>query len=37
MNQGPVRTVHFHLTVKFDWKMTAVIACAYLIRLLFMK
>ena len=34
MNHGLVRTVHFHLTVNFDWKMTAVIAGAYLIRLL---
>ena len=33
MNQGPVRTVHFHVTIVFDWKMVAVIVSAYLVRL----
>ena len=36
MNHGQVRTVHYRRTIVFvfDWKMMAVIASAYLIRLL---
>ena len=36
MNKGSVRTVHRRVTVvfRFDWKMMAVMASAYLIRLL---
>lgn len=32
MDHGVVRTVHFHVTLIFDWKMMAV--SPYLIRLL---
>jgi hypothetical protein len=34
MNHCQGRTVHFHVTIVFDWKMMAVIVCAYLTRLL---
>ena len=34
MEYGPGRTFHFRVVVVFDWKTTAVIVSAYLIRLL---
>ena len=34
MDQVPVRTIHVHVSIIFDWKMVGVIVSAYIIRLL---
>jgi hypothetical protein len=35
MDQVEGRTIHVRVVVIFDWTMTGMIVCAYLIRLLF--